>query len=184
MAEKSSLTALARRQLELARQASSGRSAHTVFGGHEHVLRQTLIALTAGHGLDEHEKPGRCHRARTTRTGTPQRRRRRLGRIPRGSAHRARCPAHARCTRGLRRTAHGRHGQLTGRVGIAAMSSNAERHQCRRAYDCAEPFRAEFAPTNWSGTTRADTSSGGCTSTSPTLIRPHRIRWTAGSDRT
>jgi quercetin dioxygenase-like cupin family protein len=58
MAEKSSLTALARQQLELARQASSGRSAHTVFGGHEHVLRQTLIALAAGHGLDEHESPG------------------------------------------------------------------------------------------------------------------------------
>lgn len=58
MAEKSSLTALARQQLELARQASSGRSARTVFGGHEHVLRQTLIALAAGHGLDEHDSPG------------------------------------------------------------------------------------------------------------------------------
>lgn len=58
MAEKSSLTALARQQLKLAQQASSGRSAHTVFGGHEHVLRQTLIALTAGHGLDEHDSPG------------------------------------------------------------------------------------------------------------------------------
>lgn len=58
MAEKSSLTALVRQQLELARQASSGRSAHTVFGGHEHVLRQTLVALAAGHGLDEHESPG------------------------------------------------------------------------------------------------------------------------------
>lgn len=58
MAEKSSLTALARQQLKLARQASSGRSAQTVFGGHEHVLRQTLIALVAGHGLDEHDSPG------------------------------------------------------------------------------------------------------------------------------
>jgi quercetin dioxygenase-like cupin family protein len=58
MAEKSSLTALARTQLQLARQASSGRSAHTVFGGHEHVLRQTLIALAAGHRLDEHDNPG------------------------------------------------------------------------------------------------------------------------------
>ncbi|GAA1314420.1 cupin domain-containing protein [Pseudonocardia xinjiangensis] len=58
MAEKSSLTALARQQLELARNASSGRSAQTVFGGHEHVLRQTVIALAAGHGLDEHESPG------------------------------------------------------------------------------------------------------------------------------
>ena len=58
MAEKSSLTALARQQLELARNASSGRSAHTVFGGHEHVLRQTLIALAAGRRLDEHDNPG------------------------------------------------------------------------------------------------------------------------------
>lgn len=56
--EKSSLTALVRHHLNLAAQASSGRSAETVFGGHEHVLRQTLIALTAGQTLDEHENPG------------------------------------------------------------------------------------------------------------------------------
>jgi quercetin dioxygenase-like cupin family protein len=56
--EKSSLTALARQQLELAQNASSGRSSHTVYGGHEHVLRQTLIALAAGQKLDEHENPG------------------------------------------------------------------------------------------------------------------------------
>jgi quercetin dioxygenase-like cupin family protein len=56
--EKSSLTALAREQLKIARQASSGRSAHTVYGGHDHVLRQTLIALTASHKLDEHDNPG------------------------------------------------------------------------------------------------------------------------------
>lgn len=56
--EKSSLTALAREQLELARHASSGRSAHTVYGGHEHVLRQTVIALAAGASLTEHENPG------------------------------------------------------------------------------------------------------------------------------
>ena len=56
--EKSSLTALARQQLDLVRASSSGRSAHTVYGGHEHVLRQTLIALAAGHSLDEHENPG------------------------------------------------------------------------------------------------------------------------------
>jgi len=58
MSMKSSLIALSRGQLELARAASSGRSAHTVFGGHEHVLHQTLIALAAGHGLDEHDSPG------------------------------------------------------------------------------------------------------------------------------
>jgi quercetin dioxygenase-like cupin family protein len=56
--EKSSLTALARAQLEAAHRATSGRSASTVYGGHEHVLRQTLIALEAGQKLDEHENPG------------------------------------------------------------------------------------------------------------------------------
>ena len=56
--EKSSLTALAREQLSLAKQAGSGRSAETVYGGHEHVLRQTVIALVAGRGLSEHENPG------------------------------------------------------------------------------------------------------------------------------
>jgi quercetin dioxygenase-like cupin family protein len=56
--EKSSLTALVRAQLDLATRASSGRSAHTVYGGHEHVLRQTLIALNAGQRMDEHENPG------------------------------------------------------------------------------------------------------------------------------
>lgn len=56
--QKASLTALAREQLKIATKASSGRSARTVYGGHEHVLRQTLIALAAGHCLDEHESPG------------------------------------------------------------------------------------------------------------------------------
>jgi quercetin dioxygenase-like cupin family protein len=56
--EKSSLTALAREQLKLARQAPSGRSADTVYGGHEHRLRQTVIALVAGRALGEHENPG------------------------------------------------------------------------------------------------------------------------------
>ena len=56
--EKISLTATARQQLTQARSATNGRSAHTVYGGHEHALRQTLIALTAGTGLDEHESPG------------------------------------------------------------------------------------------------------------------------------
>jgi quercetin dioxygenase-like cupin family protein len=56
--EKISLTALAREHLETARAARSGRSAHTVYGGHEHSLRQTLMALTAGSEMDEHESPG------------------------------------------------------------------------------------------------------------------------------
>ena len=56
--EKFSLTALAREQLERARGLPSGRSATTVYGGHQHALRQTVIALTAGQSLDEHENPG------------------------------------------------------------------------------------------------------------------------------
>jgi quercetin dioxygenase-like cupin family protein len=56
--KKESLTALLRHQLEIARTESSGRSAHTVYGGHEHVLRQTMVALRAGSVLAEHENPG------------------------------------------------------------------------------------------------------------------------------
>ena len=56
--QQESLTALVRHHLEVARTASSGRSAHTVYGGHERVLRQTLIALRQGAALDEHENPG------------------------------------------------------------------------------------------------------------------------------
>jgi len=52
---KSSLTALVRHELDHARQASSGRSAKTVYGGNERTLRQTVIALRAGIKLDEHE---------------------------------------------------------------------------------------------------------------------------------
>jgi quercetin dioxygenase-like cupin family protein len=55
---KVSLTALAREHLETARAASSGRSSHTVYGGHEHALRQTLIALKAGSDLADHDSPG------------------------------------------------------------------------------------------------------------------------------
>lgn len=56
--QKTSLTALARHELKQAREASSGRSAKTVFGGHEHQLRQTVIALRAGQELSEHQNPG------------------------------------------------------------------------------------------------------------------------------
>ncbi len=56
--QKTSLTALARVELEAARDASSGRSAKTVYGGHEHLLRQTLIALRADETLAEHANPG------------------------------------------------------------------------------------------------------------------------------
>jgi quercetin dioxygenase-like cupin family protein len=56
--QKFSLEAIAREQAKRAAAASSGRSAETVYGGHEHLLRQTVLALTAGSSLSEHENPG------------------------------------------------------------------------------------------------------------------------------
>lgn len=56
--QATSLTDLTESQLRAARASSSGRSAVTVFGGHEHDLRQTLIALAGGRSLSEHESPG------------------------------------------------------------------------------------------------------------------------------
>jgi quercetin dioxygenase-like cupin family protein len=58
LVEKHSITALARTQLEAAQASSTGRSAATVYGGHEHQLRQTVIALIEGNSLSEHESPG------------------------------------------------------------------------------------------------------------------------------
>jgi quercetin dioxygenase-like cupin family protein len=56
--QKTSLKALARQELKSALNASSGRSASTVYGGHEHQLRQTVIALRGGESLAEHQNPG------------------------------------------------------------------------------------------------------------------------------
>ncbi|CAN5366525.1 cupin domain-containing protein [soil metagenome] len=56
--QKKSLIALARTELAQASTASSGRSASTVYGGHEHQLKQTVIALRAGQSLSEHPNPG------------------------------------------------------------------------------------------------------------------------------
>lgn len=56
--EKSSLSALVRTLLSQARSAPAGRAADTVYGGHEHVLRQTVIALLCGRRLEEHANPG------------------------------------------------------------------------------------------------------------------------------
>lgn len=58
MTNKISLDAVAREQLKGATTSSAGRSAQTVYGGHEHALRQTVVALTAGSALAEHESPG------------------------------------------------------------------------------------------------------------------------------
>jgi len=56
--EKFSLVALARQQMQAASQTTSGTSGKTVYGGHEHVLRQTLIGLRAGAVMAEHATPG------------------------------------------------------------------------------------------------------------------------------
>ena len=53
-----SLSTLAREQLQIAQASTSGRSSSTVYGGHDHALRQTLIAIVGGRRLDEHTNPG------------------------------------------------------------------------------------------------------------------------------
>jgi len=55
---KLSLAVTARDQARKAAASRSGRAAETVYGGAEHALRQTVIALTAGSALAEHESPG------------------------------------------------------------------------------------------------------------------------------
>jgi quercetin dioxygenase-like cupin family protein len=56
--QKFSLQAMTRELLERARGGSGGRAADTVIGGHEKVLRQTVIAMIKGAVLGEHENPG------------------------------------------------------------------------------------------------------------------------------
>ncbi|TFB58278.1 cupin domain-containing protein [Cryobacterium sp. TMT1-62] len=56
--QKISIEAFAREHLKAAAAGTSGRAAGTVFGGHEKVMRQTVIALLAGISLSEHENPG------------------------------------------------------------------------------------------------------------------------------
>lgn len=55
--EKTSLTELAETMVADARASSSGRASHTLHGGQEHVMRQTLLALAAGRELGEHHGP-------------------------------------------------------------------------------------------------------------------------------
>jgi quercetin dioxygenase-like cupin family protein len=54
----SSLSALADQHLQSARASSAGRAAVTVYGGQQHDLRQTLVGMTAGTVLGEHQAPG------------------------------------------------------------------------------------------------------------------------------
>lgn len=56
--QKHSLDALARELLGKAASSAGGRTAQTVMGGHEKVLRQTVIAMVAGAELTEHANPG------------------------------------------------------------------------------------------------------------------------------
>lgn len=56
--KSTSLTAVVDEQLASARTASSGRAAVTVYGGQQHDLRQTVIALAVSRALAEHESPG------------------------------------------------------------------------------------------------------------------------------
>lgn len=55
--ESLSLTALAQEHLEKARASSAGRSAITVHGRHDYVMRQTLVALIEGEALAPHDSP-------------------------------------------------------------------------------------------------------------------------------
>jgi quercetin dioxygenase-like cupin family protein len=52
------LDVVAREQLRKAAASDSGRGAETVYGGRNMALRHTVVALTAGTSLSEHENPG------------------------------------------------------------------------------------------------------------------------------
>ena len=56
--QKFSLQAMTRELLERAQGGSGGRAAATVIGGHEKVLRQTVISMTKDTALTEHANPG------------------------------------------------------------------------------------------------------------------------------
>jgi len=56
--QKLSLDALGRELLGRAAGNAAGRTAQTVVGGHERVLRQTVLAMRAGSALAEHVSPG------------------------------------------------------------------------------------------------------------------------------
>jgi quercetin dioxygenase-like cupin family protein len=56
--QRISLDALAAQQLELAAAHGGRPAADTVVGGHERVLRQTVVGMMAGTELGEHNNPG------------------------------------------------------------------------------------------------------------------------------
>ena len=106
--DTTSLADMARAHIERARAAAHGRSAHTLHGGHDRVLRQTVIALRAGETLHEHDSSRDATlqvlagRVRLTAAHADAGRRR--GRPPHG----ARRGPHAPRGRGLRGPAHRR----------------------------------------------------------------------------
>jgi quercetin dioxygenase-like cupin family protein len=55
---KFSLVAVARQQAARAAESPRGLASDTVVGGHERVLRHTVIAFTKGSALAEHEANG------------------------------------------------------------------------------------------------------------------------------
>lgn len=58
MSEIFNVTRMASTQLERAREGSAGRAATHLHGGPQSTMTQTVIALTAGQEMHEHENPG------------------------------------------------------------------------------------------------------------------------------
>ncbi len=58
MTEPVSLAQLSEELLSDANGSRARRSARTIVGGHDYIMRQTLIALLADSSLAEHESPG------------------------------------------------------------------------------------------------------------------------------
>ena len=66
--QRISLEALARQQMKLAATAGGGHTADSVFGGHEKVLRQTVIGMRAGRsaGRAQQARRGPASRVRSS----------------------------------------------------------------------------------------------------------------------
>lgn len=56
--QKFSLVATGRQLLDRAAESTGGHAAETVVGGHERILRQTVIAINKGAELSEHKVNG------------------------------------------------------------------------------------------------------------------------------
>ena len=56
--QRISLEALARQQIQQAATRGGGHTADTVYGGHEKMLRQTVVGMIKGSRLGEHSNPG------------------------------------------------------------------------------------------------------------------------------